>query len=104
TQCIARLPRHVLEKSHKALAMLLLFFKSHMTVNLDERMQLVSTHLVVVLSRGVIRALNPVHRDAVRTEHASYLGKHRILFCEVNVADDIKADNVVKSLICKGQV
>ena len=84
--------------------MLLLFFKPHMPVNFYELSQSLGTHFVIILSRCMIRALNSMHRDAAGTQDSLYFGEHRILFFEANVTDDIEADYIIESLICKGKV
>ena len=84
--------------------MFLLFLQSNVSVNFDELSQLIGSHLVVSFLRCSIRALNAMHRYAVRSQHAFDFRQHCILLFKTDVTDNVKTNDVIKAVISERQM
>ena len=83
--------------------MFLLFFQSNVAIDFDEFTKLVGRHLFITLLRRAISALDTVHRDAVRPQHALYLSQHLIFLFETDVAKHVEAYDVIKTRVGERQ-
>src|SRR2546425_2652612 len=87
---VTRLARNVLKKPPETGRMFRLFFQANVAIDFDEFTKLVGRHLFITLLRRAISALDAVHRDAARPQHAFNLSQHLIFLLETDVAKDIE--------------
>src|SRR2546425_9607507 len=93
---VARLGLDVRKKRAEAGGVFVIIFQSYVPIDIYKTAQLFLTHLIVILMKLSIEALNAVHCYAIRPQHTFNFGEHAVFIAKGNVAHDVKTDHIIE--------